>query len=88
MGNNNKIHIFKCLHCGEDFMIQKSDFNCKILRHAVYKNSMHPINPHTPKEECDRLVAEGLVYGCAKPLRISKEKNKEGNYEVEICDYI
>ena len=38
------------------------------------------------KEECDRLVKDGLVYGCAKPLRISKEKNNEGNYEIEIKD--
>ena len=88
MKDLDKIHIFKCLHCGEDFMIQKSDFNCKILRHAVYKDSMQSINPHAPKEECDRLVSEGLVYGCGKPLRISKGKNDEGKYEVEICEYI
>ena len=86
--NNNKDHIFECLHCGEKFVIREDDFNCRILRHAVYKNTLNQINPHSSKEECERLVIEGLVYGCAKPLRILPNKNSNGDYELEICDYI
>jgi len=86
--DNNKDHIFICIHCGDKFVINENDFNCKILRHAVFKNTLKEINPHTSKEECERLVNEGLVYGCAKPLRIKEERNYNGNYEIEICDYI
>jgi hypothetical protein len=86
--NNNKDHIFECLHCGEKFVIREDDFNCRILRHAVYKNTLNQINPHSSKEECERLVYEDLVYGCAKPLRILPCKNSNGEYDLEICDYI
>lgn len=81
-----KEYIFKCLHCEEYFIINKNDFNCKILRHAVYKHNMEQINPHLSKDECDRLVKDDLVYGCAKPLIII-QKNDE-YYDVNICDYI
>jgi len=86
----NKEHIFICLHCGENFVINENDFNCRILRHAVYKNTLREINPHTSKDECERLLNEGLVYGCAKPLRIKEKINNNGSYsyELEICDYI
>jgi len=40
-----------------------------------------PINPHMPKHQCDQLVLEGKVLGCAKPFRFS------GN-SVDKCDYI
>jgi len=43
------------------------------------------INPHMPKEICDRLVAEGRVLGCAKPLLFVF--NLEGDH-VEKCGYI
>lgn len=86
--NNNKEHIFACLHCCGKFVIREDEFNCRILRHAVYKNTLNHINPHSSKEECERLVNEDLVYGCAKPLRIKEERNYNGNYEIEICDYL
>jgi hypothetical protein len=78
--------IFRCLHCEEYFIINRNEFNCKILRHAVYKHNMEPINPHLPKDDCDRLVKEDLVYGCAKPLMIIQKNNEDFN--VEICNYI
>lgn len=78
--------IFRCLHCEEYFIINKNEFNCKILRHAVYKHNMEPINPHLSKDDCDKLVKEDLVYGCAKPLMIIQKNNEDFN--VEICNYI
>lgn len=48
----NKDYIFICLHCNNEFIININDFNCKILRHGVYKNNLQQINPHASKEEC------------------------------------
>jgi hypothetical protein len=41
-----------------------------------------PINPHETEKECNRLVEEDLVYGCAKPFQLNVLD------EPEICDYI
>jgi hypothetical protein len=43
------------------------------------------IPPHENKINCDKLVADDMVYGCAKPFQIIK---KDDIYVVEICDYI
>lgn len=40
-----------------------------------------PINPHASKEECERLVREGLIYGCGGAFRFDGKT-------VEKCDYI
>ena len=77
--------VFTCCHCDKPFIIYKNEFNCCILRHGVYKNTMKHINPHASLEECQRLVAENKIYGCGKPLQIVK-KDKE--FIVEKCDYI
>lgn len=68
-----------CPHCKEYAIIEQ--INCTIFRHAVYKNNLQPINPHAPKEECDRLLANDEIYGCAKPFKYDGKT-------VEICDYI
>jgi hypothetical protein len=77
--------IFTCLHCKEDFIVAKKDFNCKVLRHGVLKHTMQPMNPHASQKECEQLVRDGKIYGCGKPLRIIKT---DGKYIVEICDYL
>jgi hypothetical protein len=82
-------YVFICIHCQETFVIAYKEFNCRILRHGVYKNNLQPINPHANKEECDALVRDGLVFGCAKPLQIIENTNGEvNNYSVIACDYI
>jgi len=63
-------------------IVEIKDLNCHIFRHAVYKETGEPIPPHAPKEECDRLFDNGLIYGCGKPFRIN------GNNDIEVCDYI
>ena len=73
--NNNKDYVFTCLHCNETFVINMKDFNCKILRHGVYKHNLQQINPHASKEECDMLVATGRIYGCAGPLQIIESES-------------
>jgi hypothetical protein len=39
-------------------------------------------NPHTSKEECEKLVDKGIVDGCGKPFQLNLKN------EPEICDYI
>lgn len=69
-----------CPHCQGGIFIE--EINCRIFRHAVYKETNEPICPHAPQEECVRLVESGKVYGCGKPFRLD-EKDKP----VE-CGYI
>lgn len=72
---------FACPHCQGTIVVFPADIRCTIFRHATYRNNGNPIPPHTPKEECERLVREGIVWGCGKPFRF------DGTH-VEICDYI
>ena len=84
----SKDYVFTCLHCKDTFVIHITDFNCKILRHGAYKHNLQPINPHASKEECDALVASGEIYGCARPLLITKNADVYIGYNVVICNYI
>lgn len=68
-----------CPHCGGE--VQILSINCGIFRHAIFKENGKQLDPHAPKELCDRVVEENLVYGCAKPFRIVDGK-------AEKCDYI
>ena len=72
--------IVNCPHCNDFIIIE--ELNCRIFRHATYKNSGLQINPHASKEECDQLIANDLIFGCGKPFRINDDNN------IEICDYI
>jgi hypothetical protein len=65
--------IVTCPHCGDDIFIMKKEINCTIFRHGVLKTTLKQIDPHSPKDICDRLKADDLIYGCGKPV---------------ICDYI
>ena len=78
---------FECPHCQGQVIVGQNEINCGIFRHGVYKSNLHPIHPHLPKHKCDRLVSSGLIYGCAKPFRVSViQPNNE--IKIEICDYI
>jgi hypothetical protein len=78
-------YVFQCKHCSDFFTVKLSDFNCMILRHGAYKNTLKYISPHLPKNECDNLVLSDSIYGCGKPLRIVKINDI---YDVIVCDYI
>jgi hypothetical protein len=88
MASQSPNYILTCAHCNEPFLIYETDFNCKILRHGVLKATMQPMNPHASKEECERLVREGLIYGCGKPMLIVRKPAPPNEYGVEECDYI
>lgn len=78
--------VFECPHCKDCFIMNEKELNCKIIRHAVFKNNLEQVNPHLPKSECDRLVSEELVLGCCKPSKIMQ--NEKNEYVAIECDYI
>jgi len=80
-----EIYVY-CPHCNILILIYKNEINCSIFRHGVMKNNMQQIDPHLPKEECDRLAKDGLIIGCGKPFRLVT--NKEEEYTAIKCDYI
>ena len=80
----NSIYI-NCPHCKQVIEVLKSQFNCKIFRHGVFKDTYTQIDPHLPKVQCDKLVAQNKIYGCGKPFRLVIEGDK---FKTEICDYI
>ena len=74
--------VVDCPHCKDSIIIYKNEINCRIFRHAVYKNSGQPVPPHLSKEECDRLFSTNEIYGCCKPFKLNE------NDVPEICGYI
>ena len=77
--------ILECPHCKGAFIMNEKELNCMIVRHGALKANMEQINPHLPKVECDKLVQNNLVVGCAKPCKIIKNDNV---YVAIECDYI
>jgi len=80
MNNLSAPFIIKCPHCKIDIIIE--EINCRIFRHAVYKATGEQMNPHSSKEECDKAIEEGTVYGCAGPFLLDTSNNPV------ICGYI
>jgi len=78
--------VFECPHCKDFFIMNEKELNCRIIRHAVFKNNLEQVSPHLPKSECDRLVDDDLVLGCCKPLKI--EQNEKNEYIAVKSDYI
>lgn len=71
--------FINCPHCNIYLFIE--ELNCGIFRCGIYKSTFQPIPPHLPKNDCDELLKQNLIYGCSKPFRIIDNK-------VLICDYI
>jgi hypothetical protein len=82
--------VFRCPHCQLHVLIKYKDFNCRIFRHGVYKKTMVQMNPHLPKIECDRLVAQSAIIGCGKPFRIEEIPGEPGggSFKLIQCGYI
>lgn len=74
-----------CPHCNQMIEVLKSQFNCKIFRHGIMKDTYKQIDPHLNKESCDKLFKEGKIFGCGKPFKLVINGD---NYSTEICDYI
>lgn len=77
MGNDI---VFDCPHCNGTIIVDKKEIACKIFRHAVYKETNQPIEPHASKQHCDNLLNNDLIRGCAGPIEII-------NDTANKCDY-
>ena len=73
-----------CPHCHEPALIQI--INCAIFRHGIRKFDGRQMDPHAPKDVCDRLVKDNAIYGCGKPFQI--EVDSSNNLVAVVCDYI
>jgi hypothetical protein len=90
---NTLVFTFACPHCEFYTMVGVNEVACSIFRHGSYfvrtpqgnVFQTEQINPHTPKNICDQLVAEGKIIGCGKPLKMVRRGEV---FVVEKCDYI
>jgi hypothetical protein len=73
-----------CPHCNSHIVINMNDINCSIFRHGILKENGKQMDPHTPKQICDFLFKEQLIFGCGKPFRLVINNN----YHAIKCDYI
>ncbi len=80
--------LLKCPHCQE--IVEIVEIACAIFRHGVLKSNLEQINPHSSKEECNKLIEDDLIYGCGKPFKIIQITNSENviSYELVVCEYI
>jgi hypothetical protein len=85
MDDPSLFHLFICPHCEGSIIVHQQELNCRIFRHGVHQATMQQMDPHTPKEECDRLAATGQIVGCGKPFQVVEQ---DGDLVAIICDYI
>jgi hypothetical protein len=72
-------HLYFCPSCFQ--AIEIIETNCGIFRCGVMKDTMRQIDPHLSQSECERLVDDDLIYGCARPFKYT-----EGC--LVVCDYM
>lgn len=75
-----------CPHCRDLIVVARRDIKCAIFRHAVFRETLEPIPPHATREECEALVGEERVWGCAGPFRLIQDN--QGSWEAKACGYI
>ena len=85
---DENVFVFLCPHCDGTVVVHQSEVNCQIFRHGIMKDTCSQINPHLPKQDCDYLVDNELIYGCGKPFRIYRDNESSNWNYVDICDYI
>lgn len=78
------LYRFHCPHCGIIIEVEENQVNCQIFRCGRMKSTGKQVNPHSPKEHCDRLLEKGLVWGCCKPFKFFNDTSPY----VDICGYI
>jgi hypothetical protein len=77
-------YLFGCPHCGAETTVLSSERNCDTYRHAILRTG-EPVNPHSSKDDIDRLRASGSIYGCGGPFKLSGSGD---NTAAVICGYI
>ncbi len=79
------IIVFTCPHCGEFFIVDVAELNCRIVRHFVYRN-LEQLNPHANQDVCEAAVKSNLGYGCAGPIRLVKINEKWSALKATYSD--
>jgi hypothetical protein len=74
-------YIIECPHCNGGVCVKKTELNCKIFRHGVWRHNGRQLDPHSSKQICDHLASTGQIYGCGMPFRFDGKT-------VEKCGYI
>ena len=77
--------VVKCPHCEQLIVVES--VNCAIFRCAIYKSTMQQLNPHAPKDLCDRLKDQDQIYGCGKPFKVEWD-HEYNQFNAVICEYI
>jgi len=87
LSEDNKIDyiIYHCPYedCKLLCVVYKNDLNCHIFRCGYNKITNQQIPQHLPKIECDKLLNNTDIIGCARPYRF-----KLNEITPIICDYI
>ena len=73
---SDEYNIISCPHCNDSVLIYNNELNCRIFRHAVYKQTGEQVYPHLDQQSCENLSKNDLVYGCCKPFEIITKDNK------------
>jgi len=84
---------FPCPHCDFYTIVSINEVACSIFRHGSFFINTpqgnviqtQQIDPHTPKNICDKLVTDKKIIGCGKPLKMDKIGN---SFVVNKCDYL
>ena len=77
--------VIQCPNCQAFIEVLREQVNCAIFRHGIYKKDLKQMDPHAPKEVCDELVRQELIYGCGRPFKLCQV---EGTWYAVKCDYI
>jgi hypothetical protein len=81
---DEKDDMLKCPNCSGSFEV--TELNCGIFRHATFISNGKQVPPHANKVACDRLVSRGMVRGCCRPFKVTKDKNDK--FFVTSCGYV
>jgi len=60
--------IISCPYPDCNISIEIIEINCAIFRCGICKNGKQ-IEPHLPKEECDKLKKNNEIWGCGRPFQ-------------------
>ena len=83
--NQHTLHVI-CPHCGAGIEVPPLALNCAIFRHGSFVDTLEPIDPHAPREVCEWLVANKLIYGCGMPFAIVQDAS--GVVSTIKCGYV
>ena len=75
--------FINCPNC--QMNIEILQINCRIFRCGILKDEFTQIDPHLPKDKCDTLVSNNLIFGCGKPFELI---NIDNEWIPFPCDYI